>query len=115
MPRAIRLYRTGGPEVLQWEEVEVGEPGEGQARVRHTAIGVNFIDTYHRSGLYPLPLPTGLGSEGAGVVEAVGPRVTHVKPGWSCLGFLGFSLLRTNLGAPKVRRTEQKCAERSLD
>jgi NADPH2:quinone reductase len=81
MPRAIRLHRAGGPEVLQWEEVEVGEPGEGQARVRHTAVGVNFIDTYHRSGLYPLPLPTGLGSEGAGVVEAVGPRVTHVKPG----------------------------------
>jgi NADPH2:quinone reductase len=81
MPRAIRLYRSGGPEVLQWEEVEVGEPREGQARVRHTAIGVNFIDTYHRSGLYPLSLPTGLGSEGAGVVEAVGPCVTHVKPG----------------------------------
>jgi NADPH2:quinone reductase len=81
MPRAIRLHRTGGPEVFQWEEVEVGEPGDGQARVRHNAIGVNFLDTYHRSGLYPLPLPTGLGSEGAGVVEEVGPRVTHVKPG----------------------------------
>jgi NADPH2:quinone reductase len=81
MPRAIRLYRTGGPEILQWEEVEVGQPGQGQARVRHTAVGVNFIDTYHRSGLYPLPLPTGLGSEGAGVVEALRPRVTHVKPG----------------------------------
>jgi NADPH:quinone reductase len=81
MPRAIRLHRTGGPEVLQLEEVEVGEPRDGQARVRHTAIGVNFIDTYHRSGLYPLPLPTGLGSEGAGVVEAVGPGVTHVKRG----------------------------------
>src|SRR5437762_1782296 len=81
MPKAIRLHQTGGPEVLRWEEVEVGEPGEGQARVRHTAVGVNFVDTYHRSGLYPLPLPTGLGSEGAGVVEAVGPGVTHVKPG----------------------------------
>jgi len=81
MPKAIRLHRTGGPEVLQWEEVEVGEPGLGQARARQTAIGVNFIDTYHRSGLYPLPLPTGLGSEGAGIVEAVGPGVTHVKPG----------------------------------
>src|SRR3712207_3841439 len=81
MPKAIRLHKTGGPEVLQWEEVEVGEPGEGQARVRHAAVGVNFIDTYHRSGLYPLPLPTGLGSEGAGVVEATGPGVTHVKPG----------------------------------
>jgi NADPH2:quinone reductase len=81
MPGAIRLHRTGGPEVLQWDEVGVGEPGEGEARVRHTAIGVNFIDTYHRSGLYPLPLPSGLGSEGAGVVEAVGPGVAHVKPG----------------------------------
>ena len=81
MPKAIRLHQPGGPEVLRWEEVEVGAPGEGQARVRHTAVGVNFIDTYHRSGLYPLPLPGGLGSEGAGVVEAVGPDVTHVRPG----------------------------------
>ena len=81
MPKAIRLHQTGGPEVLRWEDVEVGEPGEGQARVRHAAVGVNFIDTYHRSGLYPLPLPTGLGSEGAGVVEAVGKGVTHVRPG----------------------------------
>ena len=81
MPKAIRLHQTGGPEALQWEEAEVAEPGEGQARVRHTAIGVNFIDTYHRSGLYPLRLPSGLGSEGAGVVEAVGPGVTHVRPG----------------------------------
>src|SRR5262249_17788303 len=80
VPKAIRLHQTGGPEVLQWEEVQVGEPGEGQARVRHTAIGVNFVDTYHRSGLYPLPLPGGLGSEGAGVVEGVGPGVAHVRP-----------------------------------
>ena len=81
MPKAIRITETGGPEVMRWEDVEVGEPGEGQARIRHTAVGVNYIDTYHRSGLYPLPLPTGLGSEGAGVVEAVGPGVTVVKPG----------------------------------
>jgi NADPH2:quinone reductase len=81
MPKAIRIHQTGGPEVLRWEDVAVSEPGEGQARVRHTAIGVNFIDTYHRSGLYPLPLPTGLGSEAAGVVEAVGPGVTVVRPG----------------------------------
>jgi NADPH:quinone reductase len=81
MPKAIRLSKTGGPEVLQWEDVTVGEPGQGQARVRHTAIGVNFVDTYHRSGLYPLTLPGGLGSEGAGIVEAVGPGVTHVKAG----------------------------------
>ena len=72
MPHAIRIHATGGPEVMQFEEVAVGEPGPGQARVRHTAIGVNFIDTYHRSGLYPLTLPSGLGNEAAGVVEAVG-------------------------------------------
>src|SRR5689334_5793196 len=81
MPKAIRITETGGPEVLRWEDVEVGEPGEGQARVRHTAVGVNYIDTYHRSGLYPIPLPGGLGSEAAGVVEAVGPGVTVVRPG----------------------------------
>ena len=81
MPKAIRIHATGGPDVLRWEDVEVGDPAEGQARVRHTAVGVNFIDTYHRSGLYPLPLPSGLGGEAAGVVEAVGPGVTVVKPG----------------------------------
>jgi NADPH2:quinone reductase len=81
MPNAIRLHKTGGPEVLQWEDVSVGEPGEGQARIRQTAIGVNFIDTYQRSGLYPLSLPSGLGSEGAGIVEAVGKGVTHLKMG----------------------------------
>src|SRR5437763_1346813 len=81
MPKVIRFHQAGGPEVMKWEEVVVGEPGTGEARVRHTAVGVNFIDTYHRSGLYPLPLPSGLGSEAAGVVEAVGPGVTHVRPG----------------------------------
>lgn len=81
MPKAIRLEKTGGPDVLRWEDVEVGEPGPGQVRLRHTAVGVNFIDTYHRSGLYPIPLPSGLGTEGAGVVEAVGPGVSVVGPG----------------------------------
>ncbi len=81
MPNAIRFHRNGGPEVLQWESVEVGEPGAGEARVRHTAIGVNYIDTYHRSGLYKLALPSGLGTEGAGVVEAVGSGVADLKPG----------------------------------
>src|SRR5580700_3849955 len=81
MTKAIRVHQTGGPEVIRWEDVEVGEPGNGQARIRHTAVGVNFLDTYHRSGLYPLPLPSGLGSEAAGVVEAVGPGVTEVKSG----------------------------------
>jgi NADPH2:quinone reductase len=81
MTKAVRFHKTGGPEVLVYEDVEVGDPGEGQARVRNTAIGLNFIDTYHRSGLYPLPLPSGVGLEGAGVVESVGKGVTHVKPG----------------------------------
>jgi len=81
MTKAIRFHQTGGPEVLRLEEIEVGEPAEGQARVRHAAIGVNFIDTYHRTGLYPLPLPSGLGVEAAGVVEAVGKGVAHVKKG----------------------------------
>jgi NADPH:quinone reductase len=81
MAKAMQIHQTGGPEVLHWEDVEAGEPGEGQARVRHTAVGVNFIDTYYRSGLYPLPLPSGLGSEAAGVVEAVGPGVAVVRPG----------------------------------
>ena len=74
MPHAIRFHKTGGPEVLQWEEVAVGDPGPGEARVAHKAIGLNFIETYHRSGLYPLPLPSGLGTEASGVVEAVGPE-----------------------------------------
>lgn len=81
MAKAIRFHKTGGPEVLQLEDVTVGDPGPGQVRLRHTAIGLNFIDTYHRSGLYPLPLPSGLGSEGAGVVEAVGSGVTGLKEG----------------------------------
>ncbi|MGQ0578478.1 MAG: quinone oxidoreductase family protein [Betaproteobacteria bacterium] len=81
MTKAVRFHKTGGPEVLQLDDVQVGDPGDGQARVRHTAIGLNFIDTYHRSGLYPLPLPSGIGSEAAGVVEAVGNGVTHVKAG----------------------------------
>jgi NADPH:quinone reductase len=81
MPHAIRIHRTGGPEVLQWEEVAVGDPGPGEARVRQTAIGLNYLDTYFRSGLYKLSLPSGLGGEGAGVVEAVGAGVTDVRAG----------------------------------
>jgi NADPH2:quinone reductase len=77
----IRIHEHGGPEVLRWEEVELAAAGPGQALVRHHAIGVNFIDIYHRSGLYKLPLPTSLGVEAAGVVEAVGPGVTEVQPG----------------------------------
>lgn len=81
MAKAVRFYKTGGPDVLVYEDVDVGAPGEGQARIRHAAIGLNFIDTYHRSGLYPLPLPSGIGLEGAGVVEAVGPGVDYLKAG----------------------------------
>jgi NADPH2:quinone reductase len=81
MTRAIRFDSFGGPEVLQYREVELAQPSEGQARVAHRAIGLNFIDVYHRIGLYPLNLPSGLGGEGAGVVTAVGPGVTHVAPG----------------------------------
>ena len=81
MAKAIRFHKTGGPEVMQLEEVAVGDPAAGQVRIRQSAIGVNFIDTYHRSGLYPMPLPSGLGSEAAGVVEAVGPGVTGIKAG----------------------------------
>jgi NADPH2:quinone reductase len=81
MPNAIRLHQVGGPEVLQFESVSVGDPGPGEARIRHTAIGLNYIDTYHRSGLYKVPLPSGIGSEGAGVVEAVGPGVSDLTPG----------------------------------
>ncbi|MBK8016666.1 MAG: quinone oxidoreductase [Betaproteobacteria bacterium] len=81
MTKAVRFHKTGGPEVLVYEDVDVGAPGEGQAKVRNTAVGLNFIDTYHRSGLYPLPLPSGIGLEGAGVVEAVGPGVDYLKPG----------------------------------
>jgi NADPH2:quinone reductase len=81
MNRAIRFYETGGPEVLKLETVEVGEPGPGEARVRHTYVAVNFIDTYFRTGVYPLALPNGLGSDAVGIVEAVGPDVTDVKAG----------------------------------
>jgi NADPH2:quinone reductase len=81
MPKAIRFHKTGGPEVLVWEDVEVGDPGAGQLRIRQHAIGVNYVDTYQRAGLYPMSLPSGCGSEGAGVVEAVGAGVSDFKPG----------------------------------
>lgn len=81
MVHAMRIHETGGPEVLRWEEIALADPGPGQVRVRHTAVGLNYIDTYHRSGAYPLPLPAILGTEGAGVVEAVGPEVTGLAPG----------------------------------
>jgi NADPH2:quinone reductase len=81
MALSIRIDRHGGPDVLQLVDVPVGNPGDGEIRIRHTAIGLNFIDTYHRSGVYPVPLPSGLGLEAAGVVTAIGENVRHLRPG----------------------------------
>jgi len=110
MSNAIRIHANGGPEVLSWEEVAVGDPGPGEARVRHTAIGVNYIDTYHRNGLYKLALPSGLGGEAAGIVEAVGAAVDWVKPGDRvayCGGGLGaYSEVRVMPAAALVRLPE---------
>ncbi|MBL8520758.1 MAG: quinone oxidoreductase [Betaproteobacteria bacterium] len=81
MTHAIRIHEHGGPEVMKWESVEVGAPGPGELRIRHTAVGLNYIDTYHRSGLYKIPLPSVIGREGAGVVEAVGAGVSEFAVG----------------------------------
>lgn len=81
MAKAIRMHQTGGPEVLRLEDVAVGDPGPGQVRLRHEAVGLNFADTYFRSGMYPVPLPAGMGVEAAGVVAAVGEGVTNVSVG----------------------------------
>jgi NADPH2:quinone reductase len=81
MVRAIQFLEFGGPDVLQYRDIALGEPKAGEARVVHRAIGLNFIDVYHRTGIYPLQLPSGLGGEAAGVVAAVGPDVTHVRVG----------------------------------
>lgn len=81
MTKAIRMFKTGGPEVMEYVDVEVGDPGPGEVRIRHAAIGLNFIDVYFRTGMYPQPLPAGLGQEGAGTVEAVGTGVTGFQVG----------------------------------
>jgi NADPH2:quinone reductase len=81
MAKAVRYHKQGGPEVLQLDDIQVGDPGQGQVRIKHTAIGVNFVDTYQRSGLYPMQVPAVAGNEGAGVVEAVGAGVTDLKAG----------------------------------
>jgi NADPH:quinone reductase len=81
MAKGIRFYQTGGPEVLRWESLDAGNCGPGEVRVRHHAVGLNFADTYFRTGMYPAPLPAGMGVEGAGIVEAVGPGVTHFAAG----------------------------------
>ncbi|MCX2967205.1 quinone oxidoreductase family protein [Gordonia sp. NPDC062954] len=81
MAKAVRFHETGGPEVLRWEAVDVPEPGAGEVRIRHEAVGLNFADTYFRTGLYPSPLPAGMGVEAAGTVETVGPGVEDFAPG----------------------------------
>ena len=109
MAKAVRMYEAGAPEVLRLEDVEVGEPGPGQARVRHVAVGINFADTYFRNGTYPVPLPAGMGVEASGVVDAVGEGVTNVKPGdrVTYTGFLNtlgaYSTERLIPAAPLVR------------
>jgi NADPH2:quinone reductase len=90
MSHSIRIHRTGGPEVLAWEPVEVSAPAAGQVRLKHTAIGLNFIDVYHRAGLYPQPLPFTPGVEGVGIVQAIGPGVSTLRPG-DRVGYAGES------------------------
>jgi NADPH2:quinone reductase len=102
---AIRFGEVGGPEVLRLEEISVGPPDQGDLLIRHTAVGLNFIDTYHRSGLYPVPLPSGIGLEAAGVVEAVGEGVTAFKPGdriGYCQGPIGAYATRRTIPADMV-------------
>ncbi|WP_332673659.1 quinone oxidoreductase family protein [Aromatoleum sp.] len=109
MANAIRIHETGAPEVMRWESVEVGAPGPGQVRLRHEAVGLNFADTYFRTGLYPVPLPNGLGVEAAGVVEAVGEGVTNVAEGdrVTYTGFVNtlgaYSTARLVAAAPLIR------------
>lgn len=107
--KAIRIHETGGPEVLRYEDVELPPPGKNEVRVRHTAVGVNFIDTYHRSGLYKLPLPTGIGGEAAGTVEALGDGVTTLKPGdrVAYAGTLGAYAEANNVPADRLVKIPQ--------
>ena len=105
MPFAIRIHQTGGPEAMQWEEVDIAEPGPGEVRLRHTAIGVNYIDTYHRSGLYPMPLPLMIGREAAGIVDGVGEGVTEFAAGDRaayCTGGLGSYTEMRNVPADRL-------------
>lgn len=105
--KAIRFEKTGGPDVLEYKDVDLAPPGRGQARVRHTAIGVNFIDTYHRSGLYPVALPSGLGMEAAGLVEAIGEGVTGLSVGdrvGYCGGPIGAYAEAANVPADRLVR-----------
>jgi len=112
LAKAIRMYETGGPEVLRYEDAEVGDPGPGEVRIRHAAVGLNYADTYFRNGTYPVPLPGGMGVEAAGVVQAVGPGVTHVAEGdrVTYTGFINtlgaYSTERLVPAAPLIRLPE---------
>lgn len=112
MEKAIRFYEAGGPEVLRLEDVAVGEPGPGEVRLRHVAVGLNFADTYFRNGTYPIPLPAGMGVEAAGVVEAVGPGVSNVAVGdkVTYTGFINtlgaYSTARIITAAPLIKLPE---------
>ncbi len=100
MSKVVRFYETGGPEVLRFETMEVGAPGPGQVRIRHVAVGLNFADTYFRSGIYPVPLPSGIGNEAAGVVEAIGAGVKDLRVG-DRVTYTGFT---NTLGAYSTER-----------
>ncbi|CAI3799132.1 Quinone oxidoreductase 1 [Pseudomonas sp. MM221] len=112
MAKAVRFYETGGPEVLRYEDVEVGEPGPGQVRLRHVAVGLNYADTYFRNGTYPIPLANGMGVEASGVVQAVGEGVSHVAVGdrVTYTGFMNtlgaYSTERLILAAPLIKLPE---------
>jgi NADPH2:quinone reductase len=114
--RAIRIHETGGTEVLRWEEVEIGRPGPGEVLLRQTAVGLNFIDTYHRTGLYPIELPAVLGQEGSGVVEEVGPGVAEFKPGDRVAyglhagAYAGSRVLPANLLVPLPESIDERTA-----
>src|SRR6185437_1210768 len=112
--KAIRFEKTGGPDVLEYKDVNLAPPGRGQARVRHTAIGVNFIDTYHRSGLYPVALPSGLGMEAAGVVDALGEGVTGLSVGdrvGYCGGPIGAYAEAANVPADRLVRLPKSVSD----
>ncbi|AQV99064.1 quinone oxidoreductase [Cupriavidus necator] len=112
MAKVVRMYETGGPEVLRYEHMEVGEPGPGEVRIRHVAVGLNYADTYFRNGTYPVPLPSGMGVEAAGVVVSVGPGVTNVAAGdrVTYTGFVNtlgaYSTERLVPAAPLIRLPE---------
>lgn len=117
MTTQIRFHETGGPDVLKLETVTLAPPGPGEARVRHSAIGVNFIDTYHRTGLYKVPMPSGIGKEGAGLVEAVGEGVTAVAPGDRvvyCDGPLGSYSSERNIAAGVLMKLPQWVSEQHI-